>query len=259
MSLQRDLHGIHAIWLREFKIFQRERSRVVSALASPLLWLFLLGTGLRSTASTPEGVDYYAYIFPGVALMSVLFQGMFFGLYIVWDRKIDVLKAVLVSPVSRPAVFFGKVLGGCTDVTIQAAILLLIGLAVIPDGHEEMVRYLALYPVAVALVVLIAVGLVSVGLTIGSFFESLEGFQVFITFLAFPMFFLSGALYSLEGLPPWFSQAVTLNPMTYAVDALRWLLVPAAGRLNPAVDLAVISGFGMVMVLVGSWSFRRMR
>ena len=259
MSLQRDLSGIHALWLREFKIFQRERSRVVSALASPLMWLFLLGTGLRSTASTPAGVDYYAYIFPGVALMSVLFQGMFFGLYIVYDRKIDVLKAVLVSPVSRPAVFFGKVLGGCTDITLQAAILLLIGAAIIPHGSAEVIHYLLIYPIAVVLVVLIAIGLVSVGLTIGSFFESLEGFQVFITFLAFPMFFLSGALYSLDGLPVWFERAVALNPLTYAVDALRWLLVPQAARYSPALDIAVISGFGLVMILVGSLAFRRMR
>ena len=222
------------------------------------MWLFLLGTGLRGQ-DVGEGVDYYAYIFPGVAVMSLLFQGMFFGLYIVWDRKIDVLKAVLVSPVSRPAVFFGKVLGGCTDAALQAAVLLLIGVVIIPHGQLEVLRYLALYPVALLLVVLISIGVTSLGLTIGSFFESLEGFQVFITFLAFPMFFLSGALYSLDGLPPWFSVAVRLNPLTYAVDAMRWLLVPSAAKIDPVVDLAVLLGFAVVMVLAGSWAFQRMR
>ena len=170
MTLARELGGVHAVWLREFKVFQREKSRVISALATPLMWVFLFGGGLGSQVAI-QGVDYQRYIFPGIVVMGVLFQSMFFGLYIVWDRKIDVLRAILVAPVSRSSVFFGKVLGGCTDVTIQAAVLLLIGAFVIPQDQAELLRYLAVYPLAVGLMlvsmgwllILIANGTVNLG------------------------------------------------------------------------------------------------
>ncbi len=261
MTLARDLAGIHAIWLREFTVFKREKSRVVSALATPLMWIFLFGSGLGAMVDPDAtgGTGFQPFIFPGILLMGVLFQSMFFGLYIVWDRKIDVLRAVLVAPVSRPAVFFGKVLGGCTDVTIQAAFLLAIGAFIVPSSQEELVRYLLVYPIGLLWVLLVAICLVSLGLTLGSFFESLEGFQVFISFLAFPMFFLSGAIYSLEGLPPWLGSAVYGNPLTYGVDGLRAIILPGREVIGIGIDLLVVVVWAFVMILLGSWAFRRMR
>ena len=122
--LQKEMMGIYAVWWRELKVFQREKSRIVSSIVQPLMWLFLFGTGVGASVSI-SSVNYQDYIYPGVLTMSVLFGSVFFGLYIVWDRKLDVLKAVLVAPVSRISIFLGKVLGGCTDVMLQIIILFL--------------------------------------------------------------------------------------------------------------------------------------
>ena len=122
-----NINGILAIWYREYKVFLRERSRVVSSIISPLLWLLIFGGGLGSSLSV-SGINYQTFIFPGILAQSVLFTSVFFGVYIVWDRKIDFLKEVLVAPISRTSMFLGKVIGGATDSLIQSLILLLLGL-----------------------------------------------------------------------------------------------------------------------------------
>jgi ABC-2 type transport system permease protein len=248
-----ELLGVYSIWWREFKVFQREKSRVISSLVSPLMWLFIVGTGLGSSASF-EGVNvpYMDYIYPGILAMSVLFGSVFFGLYIVWDRKLDVLKAVLVAPVSRVSIFFGKVLGGCTDVTIQVLLLLAFSFlfpAVNPWG----------IPLAILILFITAIAMVSLGLTIGSFFESLEGFQVVSTFLVFPLFFLSGALYPVsDKLPGWLQGVVKLNPLTYCVDGVRGALL-GLNTFPLVADLGVIFIFAVLMIMAGSAAFSRMK
>src|SRR5205809_1649172 len=122
-DMMSELEGLYGIWLREFKVFQREKSRVISAVAQPIIWLFLLGGGIGASIDTSRigDVDYQHFLFPGIVAMSTMFGTVFYGLYIVWDRKIDVLKEVLVAPISRITVFFGKVLGGATDALITVA------------------------------------------------------------------------------------------------------------------------------------------
>ncbi|MEM2869352.1 MAG: ABC transporter permease [Thermoplasmata archaeon] len=250
-ALMRELGGVAAVWYREFKVFTRERSRVVSSLVSPLMWLFLFGTGVGSAVDI-GGVDYRSYIYPGILAMAVLFGSVFFGLYIVWDRKLDVLKAVLVAPVSRISIFFGKVLGGCTDVIIQASVLLLLSFlfpSVNPWG----------IPLALLILLVTAIAMVSLGLAIGSLFESLEGFQVVSTFLVFPLFFLSGALFPVdERLPGWLLGAVRLNPLGYTVDGVRGALL-GLNTLPIYLDLGAVALFALLMILLGSWLFSRMK
>jgi ABC-2 type transport system permease protein len=265
-ALRRELAGVHAVWLREFTVFKRERSRVVSALVQPLMWIFLFGGGLGGSAAgganaldLPAGLPYQQYIFPGVLMMSALFTSLYYGLYIVWDRKIDVLKAVLVSPVSRTAIFFGKVLGGCTDVVIQSAVLLVLGYFILGRPGPG---YALSIPAALGVVLLASVGTVSIGLLLGSLFESLEGFQVVITFIAFPLYFLSGALYpvgeALRESQPLLYYASRLDPVTYPVDALRGILLDA-NRFHPMTALAVMAAFAVVMVAAGARAFNRMK
>jgi len=248
-----ELEGLYAIWLREFKVFQRERSRVVSAIAQPIIWLFLLGYGLGATVdeSAISGLSYQEFLFPGIVSMSVMFGTVFYGLYIVWDRKVDVLKEVLVAPVSRVTVFFGKVLGGATDAMITASILLVLGVGLIGLSPAGVVA-------GIGIGALLAVGMVSIGLTLGSFFESFEGFQVVVTFMVFPLFFLSGALFPIEGLDPAFAAAVQLDPVTYAVDAMRGVLV-GVQYFPMWLDIAVLTAFDLGMIAVGTWAFRRMK
>ena len=115
--------GLYAMWLRELKVYLRERSRVVSSVFMPLMWLIVFGKGLGSTISI-ENMSYDVFIYPGIIGMATLFGSLFFGVYIIWDKKVDFLKEVLVSPLSRTTIFLGKVLGGITDVLIQVTILL---------------------------------------------------------------------------------------------------------------------------------------
>jgi len=249
--LQKELMGIFAVWWREFKVFQREKSRIVSSIVQPIMWLFIFGTGIGATVNM-SSVNYQDYIYPGVLTMSVLFGSVFFGLYIVWDRKLDVLKAVLVAPVSRISIFFGKVLGGCTDITLQVIILFLFSFlfpTINPWG----------IPLAFLILFITSIAMVSMGLAIGSLFDSLEGFQVVSTFLVFPLFFLSGALFPVnDRLPGWLQGAVKLNPLTYTVDGVRGALL----ELNAFplyADLGIVVSFAVLMILAGSALFSRMR
>jgi ABC-2 type transport system permease protein len=179
--------------------------------------------------------------------------------YIVWDRKIDFLKEVLVAPISRTAIFVGKVVGGATDALIQSFILLILGVIL---GRAGIIPGLHLGPLSLLLALLILMititSLVSVGLIIGSRMESPEGFQLVSSFLLFPTFFLSGALFPLDRLPPWLAPLVLLDPLTYSVDALRKAILDTS-HFSLAWDLAVIITVAAGMVVAGAFAFERMK
>ena len=243
--------GIYALWLREFKVFTRERSRVVTSIINPILWIFVFGGGLGSSVSI-EGINYQVFIYPGILAMSILFTSVFYGVYIVWDRKIDILKEVLVAPLSRTSIFVGKVLGGCTDSMIQAFVMLLISFAV--GVYISPLTFL----LALFILFLLALSLVSVGLILGSLMESPEGFNMVVSFLVFPLFFFSGALYPLDNLPIWLSIIAYIDPVTYGVDGLRTVIL-GVSKFSIHVDLAILMAFAAAMFTVGTRAFERMK
>jgi len=253
-----DLRGIYALWYREFKVFQRERSRLVASVANPLLWLLIIGGGLGSVLSF-GGINFLSFLFPGILLQTALFSAVFFGVYIVWDKKIDFLKEVLVSPLSRTSIFVGKILGGSTDTIIQLAILFVFGYLF---SLTNIITGISFTPVSVAVAIsflfVTTVGLVSIGLILGSQMESPEGFQLVSSFLVTPMFFLSGALFPINNLPGWLTPFVLANPATYAVDGLRGTLV-GLHQFNIGLDFLVTCIFAGVMILLGTYAFRHMR
>jgi ABC-2 type transport system permease protein len=253
-----DLHGVLAIWYREYKVFLREKSRIVASIVTPVLWLFIFGGGLGRSVSIP-GTNYQAFIYPGILAQSVLFSSIFFGVYIVWDRKVDFLKEVLVAPVSRGAIFVGKVVGGATDSMIQVVILLALGLALSASGaitglHLGAVRIV----LALLVLALTTVACVSVGLIIGSLMESPEGFQLVSSFVVFPLFFLSGALFPIDKLPVWLAPFTLLDPLTYGVDGLRAVLLDAS-HFPLVLDLGVVTGFTVLVIVAGTYAFQRMK
>jgi len=253
-----DIHGVLAIWYREYKVFLREKSRIVASIVTPVLWLFIFGGGLGSSVSIP-GTNYEAFIYPGILAQSVLFSSIFFGVYIVWDRKVDFLKEVLVAPVSRSAIFVGKVVGGATDSMIQVVILLVLGLVLSGSGaitglHMDAVRLLLALPV----LAMTTVAFVSVGLIIGSMMESPEGFQLVSSFVVFPLFFLSGALFPIDKLPVWLAPFTLLDPLTYGVDALRGVLLDTS-HFPVALDLGVMAAFTVLVIAAGTYAFERMK
>jgi ABC-2 type transport system permease protein len=200
----------------------------------------------------PSGVDYQEFIFPGIVSMSIIFTSVFYGSYVIWDRKFDFLKSVMVAPVSRATVFVGKTLGGMTNSLIQAAILIAIGAAMgIPFTP------LSLAQVA-AVVLLMSFGLTSLGLALGSYMYSLEGFQMIVSFVVFPLFFLSGALFPLDNLPEWLSVLTAADPATYGVDSLRNLIL-GTGSYAVELDFAILVGYTAALGAFGVYSFGKMK
>jgi len=245
-----ELGGLYAIWEREVRVYLRERSRVLSSIVSPILWLVVYGGGLGSQISV-SGLSYQAYIYPGIIVMALIFSSVFYGASIVWDKKVDFLKEVLVAPVRRSTAFLGKVAGGATDGLIQASIILLLspffGVTV---GLNLVLVYMYL--------IILLVGLVSIGLIIGSFMESSEGFSLIGGFIIFPLFFLSGALFPLTNLPDWLLTLTLANPLTYGVDAMRGLML-GSYRFGLFVDFSILLTFAAVMVGLGSLAFEHMK
>jgi ABC-2 type transport system permease protein len=242
---------IYALWLREVKVFFREKSRLVASTFTPLLWLFVIGTGFGSS-TTVHSVDYQKFIFPGIICMSVVFSSVFFGSYIIWDRKFDFLKSVMVAPVSRSTIFTGKTFGGMTNSLIQAAIILLVGLIIgVQFSPISLVG-------TIAIILLLSFALTSLGLTLGSLMTSLEGFQMIVSFVVFPLFFLSGALFPIDNLPQWLSILTTIDPVTYAVDALRNIILGTGSHVL-GLDVIILISYTCVLGALGTYSFKRMK
>jgi ABC-2 type transport system permease protein len=184
---------------------------------------------------------------------------VFFGVYIVWDKKIDFMKEVLVAPMRRTSVFVGKILGGSTDTLFQILILFVIGFFLMYGGITPGLRFTP-FSVLVSLVFLLisTVGLVSIGLIIGSQMESPEGFQLIMSFLVFPLFFLSGALFPITNLPEYLAPFIFVNPMTYAVDGIRGVLL-GVSQFPLLLDFGLICLFALVMILIGTYAFKKMK
>ncbi len=253
-----EIKGIYALWYRETKVFLRERSRVISSIINPILWLLIIGGGLGSAVSF-SGINYQTFIYPGILIQTALFSSVFFGVYIVWDKKIDFMKEVLVAPMRRTSIFVGKILGGSTDTLLQVLILFLIGFIFMIVGIMPDLK-LTLFSVLVSLAFLLVttVGLVSIGLILGSQMESPEGFQLIISFLVFPLFFLSGALFPITNLPEWLAPFILVNPVTYAVDGIRGVMM-GISRFDLLFDFAIVCLFALVMILIGTYAFKKMK
>ncbi len=247
-----NLAGVYAIWQREMLTFFREKPRIVSAVANPILWLLAFGGGLGSAVTIPGVANYQQYIFAGILMQTFLFSSIFYGAYLVWDRRMDLLKAILVTPLSRSAIFLGKVLGGVTFSLVEAVIILVFG-AVIGIHYSVGSIILTLLTIIVA-----TAGLTAVGLTIGSYMTSPEGFQLITTFVIFPLFFLSGALYPLSNLNVYLAALNGINPLTYIVDILRGILI-GLQYFGTLENVLVTVGFAAIANLIGIRAFKKMR
>jgi ABC-2 type transport system permease protein len=245
--------GIYGLWLRDVKRFLRTPSRIAGSLATPLLFLVFLGFGLDGAAipGLPEGVDYIQYLVPGIVGFSMLFGASFAGLAILSDQDVGFLKEILVAPVSRMSIVLGRIAGGSTTAIIQASLILLLS---IPLGFELASVYSL--PLAALFLVLIAITFVGFGIALASQFSDSEGFSLIVQFVIFPLFFLSGALYPLSGLPVAIQYVAYINPLTYGVDGLRAVLV-GASTFPLIVDLGALVISSAVMVSLGAYLFER--
>ena len=216
-TIRDDLRAVRMVWKRELIRYFRNRIRIVTSLAQPVLFLFVLGGGLSPIVNTTSGpsVDFKTFLYPGVIAMSILFTAIFSAVSIVWDREFGFLREMMVAPVRRGALVVGKTFGGATVATMQGIIMLLLGpLVGVPLSVVLVVEM-------VSLMALCAVMLTSIGVVAASRMQQVESFQVVMQLVVLPMFFLAGAVFPLTGLPEWLSVLTKVDPLAYIVDPLR--------------------------------------
>jgi ABC-2 type transport system permease protein len=270
-TLRSDMRAVSIVWQRELIRFRRDRLRAVTSLIQPLLFLLVLGTGLSSLAkgSMPPGVSFKAFIYPGVLAMSVMFTAIFSAASIVWDREFGFLREMLVAPVSRSAIVIGKIFGGATIATFQGIIMLaLAGLADVPYNPVLLLTL-------AGELFLLAFTLTSFGVMMAARITQFQAFMALTQMLVMPLFFLSGALYPLAGLPAWLSVLTRIDPLTYVVGPMRHAVFThlniseeALHAMSPGItwggwvvpiglSLGIVAVMGLVMMCVAIVTFSK--
>lgn len=247
------MSAIYILWLRQLKRYFRSKPRIIGSLAQPLLFLLALGFGFGPIYQRAGGGNYLQFLAPGIISMSILFTALFSGIEIIWDRQFGFLKETLVAPISRLEIMIGRTLGGATVAVIQGAIVLFISLLV---GFRP--TNWAGIPLALLFMFLIAVLFTALGTAIASLLEDMQGFQLIVNFLVMPLFFLSGALFPLEGLPKILITIAKLDPLSYGVDGLRSALINGS-QFGLGLDLIVLGTLTGVLFVLGSYLFSKIQ
>jgi ABC-2 type transport system permease protein len=245
------MSAIYILWLRELKRYVRSRAQVVASLGQPMLYLLVLGFGLGPVFAKAGNGSYLQFVAPGVIGMTVLFSSIFSGLGLLWDRQFGFLKETLVAPVPRLQIMIGRTLGGATVAVIQG---LLVTTVCLVAGFRPM--NLLSMPLAIGFMVAIAIVFAAAGVAIGSGLQDMQGFQLIMNFLVLPIFFLSGALFPLVGLPLLLKYITRLDPLSYGIDGMRAVLL-GASAFHPALDIAVLGAVGVVLLVIGAWRFSK--
>jgi ABC-2 type transport system permease protein len=244
---------IYTLWWRQVIKYFRSRSRVIGSLGQPLLYLISFGYGLGAMYAKAGGGNYIQFLAPGIICMSVLFSAIFTGIEIIWDRQFGFLKETLVAPVPRLYIMLGRTLGGATVATLQGMIVFVLTFLVGFRPHN-----LTLIPVGIVLVFLIAVLFTSLGTAIASVLTDMQGFQLIMNFLVMPIFFLSGAMFPLQGLPPAMEVITKLDPLTYGIDGVRGALIGVT-TFGIGMDFAVLSIITLALLVLGSALFEKIQ
>ena len=247
------MNAIYILWLRELKRYFRSRAMMIASLGQPLLYLLVLGFGLGPVFERAGNGSYIQFVAPGIIGMSVLFTSVFSGIGLLWDRQFGFLKETLVAPVPRVAIMIGKTLGGATVATIQGLIVLVICLVA---GFRP-VNWLLL-PLAIVVMTLTAFVFAGLGVAIGSRLQDIQGMQLIMNFLVLPIYFLSGALFPLTGLPSVLAFFTRIDPLSYGVDALRNYLL-GTSVFAPELSIAVLVGVALLFVAYGGYSFSKIQ
>ena len=269
-SARGELRAIKIVWEREVVRFATDRLRIVTSLLQPLLFLFVLGGGLsRITDAGTGGLDLRTFLYPGILAMAVMFTAIFSAASIVWDREFGFLREMLVAPIRRSSIVIGKCLGGATVATFQGVLVICLGgLVGVPYAPSLLIELFAI-------LVLLAYTLTAFGVMVAARIKQMQSFMALTQLLVMPLFFLSGAIFPVTGLPTWLTVLNRIDPLTYAVDPLRRAvfahldLTPAVReRLSPGVTwlgwpvpsllcAAVVAALGVAMTAVAIAEFNR--
>ena len=269
-SVASELRAIRIVWRRELIRYFNDRLRMMTTLVQPLLFLFVLGSGLQQLASAgTHGVSLRTFIYPGILAITVLFTAMFSAASIVWDREFGFLREMMVAPVRRSSIVIGKCFGGATVASIQGVIV--IALAPLVNVPYDPVLILGIF----GLQLLLAFSITAFGVMVAIRIKQMQSFMGVMQMIITPMFFISGALFPPNGLPGWLAVLNRIDPLTYAVDPMRRLVFnhlsinPLARKaLDPGVtwwgwrvpsllEAAVVVALGLLMLAIAIWEFSR--
>jgi ABC-2 type transport system permease protein len=243
---------IYALWRRDMVKFLRDRRSLITSMVRPFLWLVAFGFGLRASVKLPSAdTDFVSFLVPGMAAMTVLFSSMFAAISIVWEREFGFLKELLVAPIPRGAIVVAKLAAGSATATVEAGLMLalapLIGARFSVAGALISLPLLAIFGMAVN----------ALGIVVAARMRSFEGFGSVVNFIIQPIFFLSGALYPIDGLPRALRIVVLINPMSYVVDAVRGLCI-GPHHFPIALDIAVAVAAALAFGALARRAFNKM-
>ncbi len=247
------MRTIYILWLRQIKRYLRSRSRVIGSLAQPLLFLVALGYGLGPVFQKAGEGNYVQFLVPGIIGMAIIFSSVFSGIEIIWDKQFGFLKETLVAPVSRVNIMIGRTLGGATTATMQGIIVFLISI-LIGFKVENIVSVIW----AILLMLLIALLFTALGTIIASQLDDMQGFQLIVNFLVMPLFFLSGALFPLNGLPNVLAVLTRIDPLAYGIDAFRTVL-SGMSAFGLGMDVTILSAVTIIFIGLGGYLFSKIQ
>lgn len=262
------LRGVYAVWLREITRATRDRAQLIGGVSRPLIWLLILGVGLNpyfrgevyGEVRFVIPYTYLQFLFPAVIVLNIMYTSIQFAVSVIWDREFGFLREVLVSPMPRPLILLGKVLGGSTIATLHGSLVLL--LARFADVTLSVPQMLT----ALGLMFVLAFGLTSFGVILAARVRSFEGFGVFSNTIILPLYFTSSSVFPLDpsltriqmvtAYPEWLVFLMQVNPITYAVDALRGVII-GFNQFPPHYGLIVIFGMAVLFFVIALIDFGR--
>ncbi|MDD3098589.1 MAG: ABC transporter permease [Candidatus Pacebacteria bacterium] len=232
--MNKKIKTLYIIWYREVLIYLRNTVKFFTSIFLPILILVFFGTGLKTMFPISIlGYDFVQFFFPGVLGLSISIMAISSTMSIVWDREFGFLKEILVSPISRSYIILGKILGATTTALIQGILIL----SIIPYLGINLNAFL--FMKAMLVIFLISYGMAALGIFLASRLKKMESFSIVSQIIIAPMAFLSGAFFPLSNAPSWMIKIANYNPLSYGIDALRWVIL--SGSLEKSEILTITS------------------
>ncbi|HAO64548.1 TPA: multidrug ABC transporter permease [Candidatus Taylorbacteria bacterium] len=244
------MNTIYILWQRQLIRFFRTKTRIIASLAQPVLFLVAFGFGLGPVFAAAGKGNYIQFLAPGIIGMTILFSSVFTGMEIIWDKQFGFLKETLVAPVSRFNIMLGRTLGGATVAFMQGVLVFFITMLVgfRPNFGGTIFAFVFMF--------LVALLFSAFGTAVASKLEDMQSFPLIINFVVMPIYFLSGAIFPVQGLNPILNWIIRFNPLAYGVDGIRGALI-GAHTFSYLTDFSVMAIIALIIIAIGGYFFSK--